>query len=112
MKKAMQLSLLSDCDISLQIFWKEDGSLVEYNSDKLPVTRLGADVSQHVKFLNENFKLLEELEHLTVKHGHMFSDGDEMTKRMYSDLEGFNLLQLFSLVNGKGSKNTLKKCIE
>lgn len=30
LKKAMQLSLLSDCEIQLKIFWKEDGSLIEY----------------------------------------------------------------------------------
>ena len=33
-KKAMQLSLLADCEVSLKIFWKEDGSLLEYNSAK------------------------------------------------------------------------------
>ena len=32
LKKAMQLSLLADCEISLSIFWKDDGSLMEYNS--------------------------------------------------------------------------------
>ena len=63
-------------------------------------------------FENENFKLLEELEYLTIKHGHMFSDGEDTTKKIYSELEGFNMLQFFSLGNGKGSKNTLKKCIE
>ena len=35
-----------------------------------------------------------------------------MTKRIYNELEGANLLQIFSLVSGKGSKNTLKKCQE
>ena len=35
-----------------------------------------------------------------------------MTKRIYSELEGANLLQIFSLVSGKGSKNTIKKCQE
>ena len=32
-KKAMQLSKLSECEVSLRIFWKEDGSLLEYASD-------------------------------------------------------------------------------
>ena len=33
-KKAMQLSLMSGCEISLSIFWKEDGSLIDYVSSK------------------------------------------------------------------------------
>ena len=33
-KKAMQLSKLSNCQVSLKIFWAKDGSLVEYLSDK------------------------------------------------------------------------------
>ena len=41
----------------------------------------------------------------------MFHDGEEMVKKMYSELEGFNLLQLFSLSTGKGNKNTMKRCI-
>ena len=32
LKKAMQLSLISGCEIQLKIFWKEDSSLVEYDS--------------------------------------------------------------------------------
>ena len=32
-KKAMQLSQLTDCEITLQVFWKEDGSLLEYRSN-------------------------------------------------------------------------------
>jgi hypothetical protein len=33
-KKAMQLSLMSNCDIQLKIHWKEDDSLVDYYSSK------------------------------------------------------------------------------
>jgi hypothetical protein len=33
-KKAMQLSLISGCQISLKVYWKEDDSLVEINSFK------------------------------------------------------------------------------
>ena len=31
-KRAMQLSIVADCQISISIFWKEDGSLIEYTS--------------------------------------------------------------------------------
>jgi hypothetical protein len=31
---------------------------------------------------------------------------------MYTQLEGFNLLQLFSLSTGKGNKNTMKRFID
>ena len=32
LKKAMQLSTLAGCDVSLSVFWKEDDSLLEYAS--------------------------------------------------------------------------------
>jgi hypothetical protein len=57
LKKTMQLSLLSQCEISLRIFWKEDGSLLEYNSDRSPLNKHDADVLNHAKFTNENFEL-------------------------------------------------------
>ena len=89
----MQLSLLSHCEISLQIYWKEDQSLLEYNSTDQPVkSRLSKDVLQHAKFTNENFQLCEQLKYLTIKHGHMFTEGEDMTKRIYNELEGTNLL--------------------
>ena len=110
-KKAMQLNLITQCEISLKIFYKEDGSLLEYNSAEQPVSELEDTIKQHAKFVNKDFELLEQLEHLTNKHGHMFSGGEEITNRMYSELEGFNFLQLFTLGNGKGSnQNTLLKC--
>ena len=31
-KKAMQLSHLTECEITMQVYWKGDGSLVEYRS--------------------------------------------------------------------------------
>ena len=54
--------------------------------------------------------MVETLENLTVKHGHFFTDGEETIQKMYDELEGYNLVQLFSLGNGQGSKNALKKC--
>jgi hypothetical protein len=33
-KKAMQLSLLTDCEIELRIYFKEDNSLVRYVSEE------------------------------------------------------------------------------
>ena len=35
-KKAMQLSLLADCQISLSIFCKEENSMMEYTSESEP----------------------------------------------------------------------------
>ena len=68
---------------------------------------------QNVKCNNKNFKFIELLESQTVKHGHMFDDDGQLTKRIYSELEGFNLVQLFNLSNGKGSnKDTMKKSKE
>ena len=110
LKKCMQLSLISDCDIQMKIFWKEDGSLVEYESTNSLDFRKAATCDQHVKILNDNFKLIEILEAQTIKHGHMFDDNDELATRLYTELDGVNLLQLFNLGNGKGSKkDTMKK---
>ena len=40
----------------------------------------------------------------------MFDDNDELATRLYTELDGVNLLQLFNLGNGKGSKkDTMKK---
>ena len=33
LKKAMQLSLISGCEIDMKIYWKEDDSMMEYCSD-------------------------------------------------------------------------------
>ena len=44
--------------------------------------------------------MVETLENLTVKHGHFFTDGEETIQKMYDELEGYNLVQLFSLGNG------------
>jgi hypothetical protein len=54
-KKAMQLSKLSNCEISLKIFWKEDGSLVEYlsdfkNDDVIKLEPMSKDVKLHAMF--------------------------------------------------------------
>jgi acylphosphatase len=66
---------------------------LEYNSDSGPVkNRLDADIEQHAKFTNDNFNLCEMIKYNTIKHGHMFTKGEEMTERMYKELEGFNML--------------------
>jgi hypothetical protein len=47
-KKAMQLSYVSVCEISFQVFWKEDGSLVEYMSDpEHHNSRMDSDVQEY-----------------------------------------------------------------
>ena len=56
--------------------------------------------------------MVENLENQTVKHGHFFTDGDETITKMYDELDGFNLLQLFSLGNGQGCKNSHKRCLK
>ena len=63
-----------------------------------------------MKFDNDNFKLIELLEAQSIKCGHMFDENDKLTKRIYSELDGFNMVQLFNLSNGKGSnKDSMTK---
>ena len=61
-KKLMQLSLISGCDISLQIFNKEDGIVLEYTSYKKQEMKKKELVLQHVKFSNENYELCQHID--------------------------------------------------
>ena len=50
------------------------------------------------------------MEAQSIKFGHMFDENDKLTKRIYSELDGFNMVQLFNLSNGKGNnKNSMTK---
>ena len=40
----------------------------------------------------------------------MLTNLEEESTRMYNELEGFNLFQLFSLNEGKGKKPIVKQC--
>ena len=40
----------------------------------------------------------------------MLTNIEEESTRMYTELEGYNLFQLFSLNEGKGKKQVVKKC--
>lgn len=76
----------------MKIFWKDDGSLSEYKSDFNEINRQRESCNQYFKVDNDNFKLMELLEAQTVKFGHMFDDNDELTTRIYTELEGFNMV--------------------
>ena len=67
-------------------------------------------MTQHVKFTNDNYLLCEHLAQLTVECGHMMTNIEEESTRMYTELEGYNLFQLFSLNEGRGKKQVVKKC--
>ena len=92
----MQLSRLADCEVSLKIFWKEDGSLAEYSSNENQVLdytdKHSKSVKQHTKFLNKDYNFCEDLEQVIVKHGHLFSQGEALPKKLYEELEGFNMV--------------------
>ena len=83
--------MISDCDISLQIFNKEDGSVLEYISNVEQEIVRKDKVSQHVKFTNDNYQLCQHIDRLTVKYGHMLNDIEENSTRMYTELEGYNM---------------------
>ena len=50
------------------------------------------EVKQYVKFFNKDYDLCEELEKVIIKHGHMFSSGEQFSKTIYKELDGFNML--------------------
>ena len=83
LKKAMELSVLTGCEISLSIFWKEDGSLLEYVSSNQAVkTKQDFDVHQYACFQNTHFKLCEEIEKSITKYGHLKAGGEELSMKM------------------------------
>ena len=45
LKKAMQITKLTGCEVSLQVYWKEDGSLIDYQSNQLNQNVVTSDVS-------------------------------------------------------------------
>ena len=56
-KKAMELSLYTNCFIKIEIFQKDDGSLLEYVSKPEQEKRSADEIKQHVSLNNNNYDL-------------------------------------------------------
>ena len=64
LRKLMQLSKLTDCNIQLKIYNKEDQSLLEYYSDKNMESAFEnfGKLKSHVKLTNDDFNFIERIE--------------------------------------------------
>ena len=71
LKKAIQLSKLTNAKIMLKVYHEEDGSLVEYFShDEHMFDKLSAsDAVEYSKFTNRHYDLLSRVEERVNKNG-------------------------------------------
>ena len=85
LKKAFQLSMLTDSQIFLKIYNKKDGSLIEYQSDKnqnllLNLEKNSPEVTEYAKFSNDHYDLLIKIDESVSKHGYLqgYSDREQL----------------------------------
>lgn len=105
LKKAIQLSKLTNAIIEMRVYQPEDQSLIEYYSNKESdfddIHRTSKHVYEYSKFFNKHYNLVSNLEEKVTKHGHLNLLLEEHENSLGEDiedqLEGINMLQLFSL---------------
>jgi hypothetical protein len=98
LKKAIQLSKLTNAHIVLQVFNSEDNSYMLYESESHPKKTRIREADEWVKFSDANHDLVEFIEDMVTKHGNLNSL-KESNDKFYSELmelDGFNKLALFS----------------
>lgn len=75
LKKAMQLSKLTNAKISLKVYNYEDSSLVEYYSGNCheldKINRNSKLIDEYAIFTNDHYDMLEIVEEQITKHGNL-----------------------------------------
>ena len=105
LKKAIQLSKLTDAKIVLKVYNKEDDSLIEYfshsESDFDNIQKSSLNILEYSKFFNKHYKLVARLEEKVTRHGHPSNllEGEDLDfgTDLETQIEGINMIQLFSL---------------
>ena len=105
LKKAIQLSKLTNAVVELKVYQEEDQSLIEYYSksenDFKAINKTSEKVYEFSRFTNRHYDLVANLEEKVTKHGHLnilLEEQEAENGVDYEDhLEGINMLQLFSL---------------
>lgn len=105
LKKAIQLSKLTDAKVELKVYHHEDDSLIEYFSHKEDdfknICKNSQNVFEFSKFFNRHYNLVARLEEKVTKHGHpniLVKDHDpNLVADIEEQVEGINMIQLFSL---------------
>ena len=100
LKKAIQLSKLSGCEIEIKVYNEEDQSLLHYLSEKDHDLQARApyssDVTQYMKFLNANEDIVNKLENKITSHLSSEKEQGSFLHQIETQLEGYNILQFFS----------------
>jgi hypothetical protein len=105
LKKAIQLSKLTNAVVQLKVYQEEDQSLIEYYSksekDFDEINKASEKVYEFSRFTNKHYNLVANLEEKVTKHGHLNILLEEHEAELGNEpddhLEGINMLQLFSL---------------
>ena len=75
LKKAIQLSKLTNAIVQLKVYQPEDQSLIEYyshsESDFDDINKSSKKVYEFSKFFNKHYNLVANLEEKVTKHGHL-----------------------------------------
>ena len=104
LKKAIQLSKLTDAKIVLKVYNDEDDSLIEYfsnsESDFDNIKKTSENIFEYSKFFNKHYKLVARLEEKVTRHGHpssLLGDDLDFGTDLETQIEGINMINLFSL---------------
>ena len=111
----------------MKIYSHDDNSLIEYYSTdprEFDSIRPNTDgVQEYAKFHNTNYDLVAKLEEKITKHGHLNApvqaksgsflidkggEESQVFERIEAELEGYNMMSLFSLAKIKQDPNTLE----
>ena len=118
-KKCMQLSKMADCQIQFKIVNDEDKSLMLYNShpdfDFDTKIKSSVEIDHFVQFHNKDFELCEKLEKMIIHSGNLSGKDKNNTTildSLISQVEGFNMKQLFCLYDLKVFQRELQSEIE
>ena len=69
--------------------------MVEYKSNETQeldsLEKSSEQIKQYVKFYNKDYALCESIEKNIIKHGHLFNEEESIPKRLYNELDGYNM---------------------
>lgn len=99
LKKAIQLSKLTDAKVMLKVYHNEDESLIEYFSHDISdfegIKKDSPQVFEYSKFFNKHYNLVARLEEKVTRHGHPSNNMDEdinFKKDLEQQIEGINMI--------------------
>ena len=115
LKKAMQLSKLTNAMVDLRIYQPDDGSLVEYvssnDNDFSSLKPSSENVLEYSKLENKHYRLIINLEQRVNNyrnHNNLMEQFQNLIGPDFHEMtEGINMLSIFSLAKSKTNNNNL-----